>query len=466
MQHRRSAFASALVGAVLAPTLLLPSATPVASASGPAATAGVSAVERAAAKPQPTRFSLSPGVTFNNPTGGRDSRRAILDRILAAIRHARNGSTIQIMTWNYLTDEATNALLAAQKRGAVVRVLIDQANANDETPNPPFNRLRRELRANNGSKPYAQRSAAKTCQNSCRGRGGAAHSKYYLFSHTGSSRRVVMQGSANLTAAMANNQWNEIFTYVDRPIIWDFMQDRFDEAWKDTPVKRAFSQVQDGGYGIYMSPNYGPDWVSDPIIDALDQVRCRGAVDAGNANGRTIIRTSPDVIRGKRGMTAARQLRALWEQGCDVHIVYTVMGGDVRRYLRNPSGRGAVPMKHLVQDFNDDGEFDNYFHLKVWTINGRMGSNRTAYLAFNGSANTSDLATNSDEITGIFTTRYRVLRYQGFIDYWFDNPPAGYDATGTGSSTTGGAAGRTASPWTQRMVQLGLIDPYAHVDLD
>ena len=143
-------------------------------------------------------------------------------------------------------------------------------------------------------------------------------------------------------------------------------------------------------------------------------------------------------------------------------MLFRSMGGDVRRYLRNPSGRGAVPMVHLVQDFDKDGEFDNYFHLKVWTINGRMGSNPTAFMAFNGSANTSDLSTNSDEITGIFTTRYRVQRYQDFIDYWFEHPPAGYDSTGTGAS---GGAART-NPWTQRMVQLGLIDPYAHVDLD
>lgn len=468
MRHRRSALASAVVGAVLVPLLALPTSGSGASAAPGIPTGGSSvsssdAAVRVAARDR-SKFSLQPGVTFNSPVGDRATRRAILDRLLAAIRNARKGSTIEIMTWNYLTSEGTDALLRAQKRGVVVRVLIDQANADEDSPNPPFNRLRRGLRAQNGDRPYALRSAAKTCQNSCRGRGGAAHSKFYLFSHTGTSRRVVIQGSANFTQAMANNQWNEVFTYVDRRPIWDFMQARFDEAWKDTPVKRAFAEVEDGGYGLYLSPNYGPDWVSDPILDALDQVRCRGAVDAGNANGRTIIRSSPDVIRGRRGMAAARQLRALWEEGCDVHILYTVMGTDVRRHLRDPSGRGAVPMVHLVQDFDDDGEFDNYFHLKVWTINGRMGSNRTAYLAFNGSANTSDLATSSDEITGVFTTPYRVLTYQRFIDRWFDNPPPGYDAGGSGSGGAGGAA-RT-SAWTQRMVQLGLIDPYAHVDLD
>ena len=45
------------------------------------------------------------------------------------------------------------------------------------------------------------------------------------------------------------------------------------------------------------------------------------------------------------------------------------------------SGRGPVPMKHLVQDFNGDGEFDNYFHLKAMSIVGNVGGDRSGYVA-------------------------------------------------------------------------------------
>ena len=101
-------------------------------------------------------------------------------------------------------------------------------------------------------------------------------------------------------------------------------------------------------------------------MQMLNNVSCRGANNT--ASGRTKIRIAPDVIRQERGMRLARKLRKMWNNGCDIRIGYTVVGIDVGRFLRQSSGRGPVPMKHLTQDFNGDGEFDNYFHLKSMTI--------------------------------------------------------------------------------------------------
>ena len=80
-------------------------------------------------------------------------------------------------------------------------------------------------------------------------------------------------------------------------------------------------------------------------------------------------------MRNERGMAIAQRLRELWIQGCDVRIAYTVMGVDVFRFLGAATARGPVPKKHLVQDFDGDGEFDNYFHLKALTINGVYDGN-------------------------------------------------------------------------------------------
>ena len=104
-----------------------------------------------------------------------------------------------------------------------------------------------------------------------------------------------------------------------------------------------------------------------------------------------------------------------------------------------------MPIRHLVQDFDGDGDFDNYFHLKVLTINGRMGADRTAHVTFNGSANTSDAASRSDEQTGKLVGRRNTLLYQRFIDRWFENPPPN-------------AARRADAPPNP--------DPYQHVDMD
>lgn len=461
MQLFRRAVAPLLGGALVISALPLAAAT----ASAPATTAPAAAVVAVEAKPKP--FRVTPGITFNSPLGSRATKRNILNKQLAAINHARPGSTIKIMTWNFMSEEGRLALMRAQRRGVVVRLLMDASNVDADTPNPAFRKLKRGLAAGNANRRAVRRSYAKTCKASCRGRYGAAHAKFFLFSKTGASRHVFMHGSANLTTAAAINQWNEVYTFVDAPGMYGFAERVFDEMWRDKPAKHPYESFGRGRFKMMFSPYAGPNFSSDPVQDALDRVRCRGAVRAGNSRGRTIVRSAPDVIRGKRGMTAARQLKALWDRGCDVRVVYTVMGVDVRRVLKSGSGRGPVPMRHLVQDFDGDGDFDNYFHIKVLTINGVLGNDRTTHLSFNGSSNTSDLATRSDENIGTIVGRGPTLRYQKHIDYWFENPPPNPCADkdpedrpeSCENSTSANGDGANA-----RMFRV--VDPYQNVDLD
>src|SRR5690606_34251752 len=119
---------------------------------------------------------------------------------------------IDIFSWNFLTAQGTRALLKAQRRGVRVRVLMDDANL-ENIDNRPFKRLSNGLRAGNKKRAKARRSWAKVCVGTCRSKGGAAHSKYYLFSKVGKARWVYIQGSANFTNAAAHNQWNDIYTH-------------------------------------------------------------------------------------------------------------------------------------------------------------------------------------------------------------------------------------------------------------
>jgi phosphatidylserine/phosphatidylglycerophosphate/cardiolipin synthase-like enzyme len=413
-----------------------------------------------------TPYRVTPGITFNSPVGSSATKRRIFEKMLGAIRHARRGSKVKIMTWNFMTMEGKNALLQAQRRGVVVRLLMDASNVDKDTPNPTFLQLQRGLRAGNGKKRPARRSYARTCAGSCRGKAGAAHAKFFLFSHTGASRHVFMQGSANLTIASAINQWNELFTFVGNKGMYRFAESTFDEMWRDKPAAAPYATFGGRRAAMMFSPYAGREFRSDPVQDALNQVRCRGAVRAGNSRGRTVVRSAPDVIRGERGMVAARRLKKLWNSGCDVRIVYTVMGKAVRQVLRAKSGRGPVPMRHLVQDFDGDGDFDNYFHIKVLTINGVLGKDRSTYLSFNGSSNTSDLATRSDENIGMLRSKAPTMRYQKHIDYWFENPPPDPcdnihvpgepECDNDGPAGTGGGAN----------ARVRAIDPYVNVDLD
>jgi phosphatidylserine/phosphatidylglycerophosphate/cardiolipin synthase-like enzyme len=417
--------------------------------NGPAkTTADDSPLLRASALQKPRRYSPAPGVVFNTALGPRENRNRIFGKIIAAINHAPKRSRIRIMSWNIMSRTAVDALLRAQARGVKVRVLMDNTNLVD-IPNPGFKRLKAGLKRGNQHRKQARRSYAKTCMQSCRGARGAAHSKIYLFSKTGKAENVVMSGSANLTVAGAVNQWNDMYTWVDNRKMFKFAVRVYKEMWQDTPVAQQFVQYSTGKDLLGFAPLMGPGGRTiDPVRFLLDQVTCRGA--SKTRHGRTVIRAAPDVMRNERGMAIAQRLKELWAQGCDVRIAYTVMGVDIFRFLGRPTARGVVPKKHLVQDFDGDGEFDNYFHLKALTINGVYAGNPESYVVLNGSSNWSGFAAVSDENFGILTRRAPTMKYQRFIDFWFENFPK--------------SMARNALV-ARRLVR-GEIDPYAHVDMD
>jgi hypothetical protein len=403
--------------------------------------------ERAlAADKKPKRYSPAPGVVFNAALGRREDRNRVFGKIIAAINHAPARSRIRIMSWNIMSRTAVDALIRAQLRGVKVRVLMDNTNLVD-IPNPGFVRLKATLKRNNQKLPQRRRSYAKTCIDSCRGQGGAAHSKFYLFSKTGKAKNVVMQGSANLTVAGAVNQWNDLYTWIDNKQLYRFGVHTYHEMWQDEPVAQQFVEKDTGKDLWGFTPLVGPGGrTADPVQDLLSKVQCLGATDGAGKGGRTVIRAAPDVMRNERGMAIAARLKELYAQGCDVRIAYTVMGVAIFRFLNQPTARGVVPKKHLVQDFDGDGEFDNYFHLKALTINGVWGGITGAWLTLNGSSNWSGFAAVSDANFGIIKRRATTMKYPRFIDYWYENFP------------------KSKPPMLSRM--RGVVDPYAHVDMD
>jgi phosphatidylserine/phosphatidylglycerophosphate/cardiolipin synthase-like enzyme len=396
----------------------------------------------------PRRYAPRPGVIFNTAVGTSSSKNAIYGKILAAINHAPSGSRIRIMSWNIMSQTAVDAMLRAQKRGVKLRVLMANTNLVD-IPNPGFVRLRAGFKRNNQTLPMRRRSYAKTCIGSCRGDRGSAHTKVFLFSKTGKAHDVVMSGSANLTVAGAVNQWNDMFTWVDNRNMFNFAVRTYKEMWQDKPLAQQHVHHTVGKDTLGFHPLVGPDGVEpDPVMRLLNKVKCRGAKNT--RHGRTVVRAAPDAIRQARGLALGLKLRELWAQGCDVRIAYTVMGIDVSRALNKPTARGVVPKKHLVQDFNGDGEFDNYFHLKAVSINGNWNGNRGAYVVLNGSSNWSSGARFSDENYAIIKRRSTTMKYQRFIDYWYVNFPKSAPVTA-----------RTA-----RLVTRGEVDPYANIDMD
>jgi hypothetical protein len=368
----------------------------------------------------PDNFTPRSGPTFNSPVGDASAQRAIFRKIMRSINSSPRGSNINIFSWNFLTSEGKDALLRAQRRGVRVRLLMDKRNL-QRIDNPPFRRLRAGLQQGNRRVEGKRRSWARVCEGTCRGGGGSAHSKFFMFSEVGKARKVVMQGSANFTVASSTNQWNDIYTHAGNRAVWDFVGAVFGQAARDKRTTSPYAARSFKDFRLLFFPNVGRN-SPDPVMQTLNRVKCQGATNTGS--GRTRIRIAPDVIRQDRGMRLARKLRQMWQNGCDIRIGYTVVGIKIGRMLRSDGGRGPVPMKHLVQDFDGDGQFDNYFHLKSMSIVGNYGGDRSNHLLLNGSANWSGLAKVSDENLGVYRNKGRVLRYQKHINYWYENFPS------------------------------------------
>lgn len=432
-----------LTAIALCLALALPTAAGAEAAPLPAASA--QQAPAAAPKEAAKRFTPRSGVTFNSPLRGSGTAEAILGKIIRTIQATPKGESIRVMSWNIMSWSGVNALINAQRRGVRVKALMASKNLTD-VPNPWFRKLRRALHNGNKGRRKSRHSYARICIKSCRGQYGEAHAKYYLFSKAGRARHVVIQGSANLTTASAHNQWNDIFTTVGKKNQFKFMVGRFEEAAKDKPVKGGpYAQFasKEKNRKLILFPGQGAD--SDPVMKLVRSIQCRGA--RNTANGRTVVRVSPDVIRQPRGLRLAQELRKLWLNGCNLTIGYTVMGYDVHRLLKLPSARGPVPMRHLVQDFDGDGQFDNYFHLKTIAVQGRVAGNPRSWVTMNGSSNWSGSAWNSDENIGYYASRRITRRYIDHLNYWYTHFPQS-------------AQLRVSARMLER------IDPYEHVDMD
>jgi hypothetical protein len=408
--------------AVAVPTNRPAITTESASSTGAASTARVGS--GLSAKRRLTPYSPGPGVIFNNANGSRASQNRILNKIVASIRHAPARSTIRVITWSYFYGRGTDALIAAHKRGVSVRLVMAKAKSEESHD---YTRLRRALAGyGNKKRPYALKSGVKACRATCRGHAGTMHAKMFIFSRSGKSRNVVMWGSPNLTRASAHLQWNDLYTSVNRVPIYSYAMQTFNQMWLDKPVAGAYRVVHNGPIGLAFLPYHGTgDWISNQ----LSTVKCRGATGGTGTGGRTRILVAQAVIRGTIGNRIARLLKQRWDEGCDVKILYTIRGVQTRKILIAPGGRGAVPMRHYVQDTNGDGLYDKYLHMKVLVVSGVMGDKTNTRFVMNGSENWADLARLSDEEIGYFEGSYFTKRYTTWINWLWNHVPVSVPLT-------------------------------------
>ncbi len=375
-------------------------------------------------------YSPKTGMIVNNPRV-KARRWVIRGHVLRSIKSVPRGEKIRIASWNFNSRSLLDALVAADRRGVSVRMLMADNMVRQESQQGSFHKLRRALKANalrrkragRPPRPADMRSWARTCVSSCRGHSGIMHSKIYLFSKVGTSKDVVMASSANATDFAATLQWNDVYTVVNRPTTYAAWIKVFVEMAADRRARPTPYRVVDDGPNLrsIFFP-WQPRRGTDPVLRRLAPIKCTGANGGTGVNGRTKIRIAQTAILDDRGLRIALRLRQLYNQGCNIRIVYAVAKDKVKVPLRNTK-RGPVPMREITVDTDGDGVYDKYLHMKVLTVSGVYGSDRSATITWNGSENWTAVAANSDE------AGFRVIgaglerRYSSWIDRLFANPP-------------------------------------------
>lgn len=373
----------------------------------------------------PDSYVPAAGVKLNDPLGPQHRRNAIRNHVNRTIDSTPAGARIELLSWNIRDGEFVDRLVAAHRRGVTVRVLTARGNWTPENPNHLMNRLARAVaedgrRWSNEKRPVQARSRIARCGAACRGTRGIAHSKFFLFSHVGRSVRrpsathVVMHGSANATVVAADRQWNDIHTLKNRAPVHEFFSRMFAEAETDRPA--PYTEARFPRFSVGFLP--WTQGVTDPAIDFLRKVQCRGGT-----SGRTHVRIGMTAMLDARGLKIAKRLKRMWNDGCNIKMVYAVMGNKVRKHLRSSGGRGPVPIRQVVQDWQNDGVYDRYLHTKYVAVSGVYDGNRSAQVSLNGSMNWTFKSLHSDETVGVVHHAGIRRKYAAAVDRLFANPP-------------------------------------------
>lgn len=347
------------------------------------------------------------GALLSDPLiAGRD--RNILRRVIKTIHHTAKGEFIRVVVWNYDDRRVTNALLDADRRGVHVQVVV--AGSVD---NPNYDRTRNQLNRRSNDKSFAVK-----CRGGCRSRTKVMHSKYILFSRVHRAKHISMFGSFNLTTPAGNRQWNDMVTTRNYGL-YKTLARTFQEYARDRNLARPYQETDLGKYQVTLWPAFN----RNPILSELKKVACAGATGGAGNRGRTVIRIAIAGWFDAFGSDIARQVRSLWDRGCDIKIITTLAGRGVNQMLKNPAGRGPVPIRQVTQDTNLDGIPERYLHMKNIAISGVYAGDTSANVLITGSPNWSRNAQNSDEILFRITKANKMVRqYMANTNRLFSGP--------------------------------------------
>ncbi|RLV48707.1 hypothetical protein D9V37_13340 [Nocardioides mangrovicus] len=377
--------------------------------------AGVSSAQAAtSAKPKHNKtghYSPPNGAIFNYPFSGKKNRYRIRTHVLKTIKSVPPGGQIRIAAYSVNDNTTVDALIAAKRRGVSVQVVVNSHNVHGTEyhgSSPSFIRLMHTLGQRIHRKGVADDrvSFAKYCRKSCRGKGGNVHYKMFLFSSAGSKNLVTMVGSPNLTTLAAQGQWNHLITYSGNPTTWAYYNTMFNEMKIDKPQPhpyRVYGPTQGVTPETWFFPRPGTQAGDDPLAVAMKKIQCTGVSSPYGSGGRTVIRIGQYAWYGARGNWLAKDVRALWNQGCNIKLETAVLGPTARAILRNHSGRGAIPTRETGSWSKTTGRPLTYNHSKYMTVSG-IYDGQPQTITWVGTTNWSTLGFYSDDMTQVWSS--------------------------------------------------------------
>jgi len=299
--------------------------------------------------PAQAAYMPTAGATFNDPTGSRDQQTVLMDQIIEAVNNVPKGSIIRFVAYSFDYKPMADALIAAKKNGAQVRLLIDSHTETDQ-----IRRLRSFLGTGTSDGSYL-----RTCKYSCMANQPSfIHSKLYMFSRTGSATRVVMNSSANPAETGVSKSWNNTYTTVGDQTIYDANVANFNDMLPDKTNTDYYHTVESGPYPTkeYFFPRAGSTKSSDTLYNILNDVSCPSTIKVS-----TYFWTSARLY-------LADQLVALKKAGCTVEVVYP--DGPGNQDTIYPEVTSAL-LKGNVSTWNTRPNTGGlYVHNKVILISG------------------------------------------------------------------------------------------------
>ncbi|GAA0331768.1 phospholipase D-like domain-containing protein [Actinoallomurus spadix] len=309
-------------------------------------------------KKQPT---VRTGPIFNSPTGAKTRQRAIVTQIDRLIAGAPKGAVIYIAMYHFSTQDLATRLVKAKKRKVNVRVVLDHESGGYKA----YKTLKKSLGTNRKKSSWVTLCA--------KGRGCIGpqfnHNKFFLFSSTLHSKKVVLQTSANATYNARDLQYNDALTLKSASVYAAYRRYFYDLA-KQHHTGDYHRIVRAGKYRM----DFFPWSAGDPVSQALDKVSCTGGTHLRIVMGHFTWRP------------IAQRLWRLDDAGCRVQVVFGHVGQSALRDLTRSGGRHGGPE---VRYLPDNGHA--YEHSKYLLIDGRYQGKKQK-VVFTGSTNYTDPA--------------------------------------------------------------------------